>query len=220
MNYEFVQRMMRKNGIFILLSTLILIIILLYCLNGEFYSLNTIYYLEYTESFGMRIKSNIFIEAVLFLDTLVTYSILSSIIDDIDVYQYIRNRDIGRYFFRYGIGIYLTSIIFLLLLNSLFYICIRRVDVKNITVLLFVFFLILSLLNTAIGMMISLRIPVNIILVLGFLLSTVVNLDCFSHVLSYNMDDIEVKKMIIFMIVSILGLFFANRYILARREFY
>lgn len=204
------------------MALLLLLMIVLYNISRYSFNetVNAIYYLDYSGNFFSRIRENIFITSIFFLNILMNHYLLRKTIDSGNIYKYIRNRNTGKYYSKYMKYIILDSVLFVIIINLVLFLCIGKIDLNRaILQMVFLLFIILTI-NLVMSIFIVYRIQDNYCIGFSFLVSLLINLEIFSGVFSQDFVKIKILLYCIISLIVIVSLILVNKAVLSRREFY
>ena len=206
----------------IFIASLLLLMIVLYSMSSYSFnrSVNDIYYLDYDGSFFLRVRENIFIASLLFLNILISHYMQKRTIDSGNIYKYVRNRNIGRYYSKHISYILVYSLLFVAVINCILFICIGTVDLGRCLLSMVCLLLFISMINMLISILITCRINDNYCIGLPFLISMSINSEVFSGIFSQEFVKSKVLIYCLACLVMLIILVLINRVVLGRREFY
>ena len=206
----------------IFIASLLFLMIVLYSTSSYSFnrSVNDIYYLDYGGNFFLRVRENIFIASLLFLNILISHCMQKRTIDSGNIYKYIRNRNIGRYYSKHISYILAYSLLFVAVINGILFLCIGTIDLGRGLLSMVCLLLFISMINMLISIMITCRINDNYCIGLPFLISMSINSEVFSGIFSQEFVKAKVLIYCLACLVMLVILAFMNRAVLGRREFY
>ena len=211
-----------KFNFSIFIASLLLLMIILYSMSSYSFnrSVNDVYYLDYGGSFFLRIRANVFIASLIFLNILISHCMQKRTIDSGNIYKYVRNRNIGRYYSKHISYILAYSLLFVAVINGILSLCIGTIDLGRGLLSMVCLLLFISMINMLISIMITCRINDNYCIGLPFLISMSINSEVFSGIFSQEFVEVKVLVYCLVCLVMLVILVLINRVVLGRREFY
>ena len=205
-----------KFNFSIFIASLLLLMIILYSMSSYSFnrSVNDVYYLDYDVSFFLRIRANVFIASLIFLNILISHCMQKRTIDSGNIYKYVRNRNIGRYYSKHISYILVYSLLFVAVINGILFLCIGTIDLGRGLLSMVCLLLFISMINMLISIMVTCRIG------LPFLISMSINSEVFSGIFSQEFVEVKVLVYCLACLVMLVILVLINRVVLGRREFY
>ena len=183
-------------------------------------SVNDVYYLDYDGSFFLRIRANVFIASLIFLNILISHCMQKRTIDSGNIHKYVRNRNIGRYYSKHISYILVYSLLFVAVINGILFLCIGTIDLGRGLLSMVCLLLFISMINMLISIMVTCRINDNYCIGLPFLISMSINSEVFSGIFSQEFVEVKVLVYCLACLVMLVILVLINRVVLGRREFY